>query len=126
MAEQKLKRMEIPSPLPGVISSMIAQKGAWINAGDPVAQVTRMDRLRVDFRVDTQQYNPSDLLGRKMSIELTLANGQTAEFPGKITVVSPIAQKSSYFAQCEIENRQEKGQWLLRPGLSVEARMVAR
>lgn len=126
VAEQKLKRLQIPSPLPGVVSSMIAQKGAWINAGDPVAQVTRMDRLRVDFRVDTQQHNPSDLVGRKMNIELTLANGQVAEFPGKITVVSPIAQKSSYFAQCEIENRQEKGEWLLRPGLSVEARMAAK
>jgi multidrug efflux pump subunit AcrA (membrane-fusion protein) len=126
VAEHKLKRLKILSPLTGVVSNVYAQKGAWVNAGDPVAQVTRMDRLRVDFRVDTHQFNPSELVGRAMTIDLQLANGQTASFPGTITVVSPIAQKNSYFAQCEIENRQDKGEWLLRPGLSVEARMAPR
>jgi multidrug efflux pump subunit AcrA (membrane-fusion protein) len=123
MAEQKLKRLQIPSPLNAVVSDVFAQKGAWINAGDPVAQVTRMDLLRVDFRLDAKKYNPSDLVDRKLVVTLELAGGEKVEFPGKIAVVSPIVQRSFYMAKCEIENRQEKGQWLLRPGLSVEARM---
>lgn len=123
LAEQKLKQLQIPSPLNGVVSDLIAQKGAWVNAGDPVAQVTRMDLLRVEFRLDAKKHNPSDLIGRKMVVTLELAEGEKEEFLGKIAVVSPIVQRSFYIAKCEIENRQEKGQWLLRPGLSVDAQM---
>jgi multidrug resistance efflux pump len=126
VAEHKLKRLQILSPLNGVVSDVTAQKGAWVMAGDPVATVTRMDQLRIDIRLDSTEYNPSDLIGRKMTIILPLADNETIEFPGKITVVSPNAQRSSYFAKCDIENRQENGQWLLRPGLSVEARLAPR
>lgn len=123
LAEQKLKRLAIPSPLDGVVSDVFAQKGAWINAGDPVAQVTRMDLLRVDVRVESKEYNPSELAGRKIIFALDMAGGEKVEFPGKITVISPSAQLSAYLAKCEIENRQEKGQWLLRPGMSVSAKI---
>lgn len=126
VAEHKLKRLQITSPLVGVVSDVPAQKGAWVMAGDPVATVMRMDLLRIDIRLASAKYNPADLVGRKTTITLTLANDERVEFPGKITVVSPNAQRSTYLARCEIENRQEKGQWLLRPGMSVEARLASR
>jgi multidrug efflux pump subunit AcrA (membrane-fusion protein) len=120
VAKTKLKQLQISSPLSGVISTMFAQKGAWVNAGDPVAQVTRMDRLQVDFRLPTRKYDPSELIGRKTTVELELAGGRREKFAGAITMIGAISQKDHYLAKCEIENRQEKSQWLLRPGVSVE------
>ena len=77
LAEHKLKRLQIVSPLNGVVSDVTAQKGAWVMAGDPVATVTRMDQLRIDIRLDSTEYNPSDLVGRKMTIILPLAENET-------------------------------------------------
>jgi hypothetical protein len=43
------------------------------------------------------------------------------QFTGKIIYISPLVQAGGeYRVWAEVSNRQENGQWLLRPGLNAE------
>jgi HlyD family secretion protein len=52
LAEQRAARAVIRAPIGGVVYGVSARPGAYLNAGDLVANVGRMDRLRVRVYVD--------------------------------------------------------------------------
>lgn len=118
-----IERRQIKSPVDGLIISVLKQPGEWVQAGEPVARVARMDRLRVEGFLSATQFNASELANRPVTVQFELARGQKVELPGRVTFVSPIVQAGNrYRLRAEVENRQEGGQWLLRSGM--ETRMV--
>jgi HlyD family secretion protein len=51
-ARKRLAQSEIHSPLSGTVYELPARPGAFVNAGDPIASVGRLDKLRVRVYVD--------------------------------------------------------------------------
>jgi len=118
-ADDAVARRQIISPLAGVVVTLFHEKGEWVAAGEPVLQVIRVDRLRVEGFVSGAEIGPEEIAGRPVSVEVQLAGGRTARFNGKVVFVSPLVQAGDkYRVRAEVENRTENGNPLLRPGMS--------
>ena len=116
-SEQALARRKILSPIDGQVVAVYRQTGDWVNAGEPVAHLVRMDRLRVEGFLNAAEYDPAEVDGRPVTIEIELARGRKAQFKGQVVFVSPLLQAGNkYRLRAEVENRQENGHWLLRSG----------
>jgi multidrug efflux pump subunit AcrA (membrane-fusion protein) len=115
--EQAILRRKVLSAVDGVVVAVYRQTGDWVNAGEPVCHVVRMDRLRVEGFLSAADYDPGEIDGRPVTIEVDLARGRKAQFRGHVVFVSPLLQAGNkYRVRAEVENRQEAGQWLLRSG----------
>ncbi len=125
-ADNALARRQIVAPLPGVVVNLFHEKGEWIAAGDPVVQVVRIDRLRVEGFLSADEVAPEEVAGRAVAVEVTLAGGRNARFPGQIVFISPLVQAGNkYRVRAEVENHTENGNPLLRPGMTANLRIVA-
>jgi multidrug efflux pump subunit AcrA (membrane-fusion protein) len=118
VADHAIERRRIVAPIDGEVVARLKQRGEWVNAGEPVLRVIRMDRLKVEGLLPAADLNPSELIDRPVLIEVELAHGQKAQFEGQVTYISPLVTAGNkYRVRCEVVNRAEKEQWLLRPGM---------
>ena len=125
-AEDAVIRRQIVSPLAGVVVNLLHEKGEWVAAGDAVVQVVRIDRLRVEGFLSADEVGPEEVGGRAVSVEVALAGGRTARFPGQIVFISPLVQAGNkYRVRAEVENHTENGNPLLRPGMTANMTVVA-
>lgn len=86
--------------------------------GEPLAHLVRTDRLRVEGYVDAAKYDPEEIRGRPVTVEVRLANDRRERFEGKIVFVSPLVESGGdYRVFAEVPNRKAaSGEWLLRAG----------
>ncbi len=118
-ADQRIARRRIVSPLDGLVVNLYRQAGEWVAAGEPVLRVVRMDRLRVEGFLKANEYDPSEVDGRPVTVEVELARDRKLQFVGEVVFVTPLVQAGNkYRVRAEVENRMERGHWQLRPGTS--------
>ena len=87
-----------------------------------------MDRLRIEGFVTIQQQLPQLLMGRPITVTYAIddpTGGQQGKkvftFSGKIQFVSnKVEAGGEYKVWAEVENQQYKGQWILRPGITLD------
>jgi macrolide-specific efflux system membrane fusion protein len=121
LADADLAKHRISAPLPGEVVEVFAQEGEWLEAGKPILRMVRLDRLRVEGFIRFDALAPADVIGRPVIAKIVAAEGRTAAFEGRVTFVSPLVEPGGeYRIWAEVENRRERGQWLLRPGLEAE------
>jgi len=120
-AAANLERRRIVAPLDAVVVELSRHEGEWVQPGDPVMRLVRVDRLRVEGFLNARQYSAAEVQGRPASVTVTLARGRRETFPAKIVYVKPLIEAGGEFlVRAEIENRREKETWVLSPGLSAE------
>lgn len=113
-ASQSIERHRITSPIEGVVMEMYKQSGEWVNAGDKVVRVARMDRLYVQGLLDSSLFNPHEVEGMKVTISVPVARNEFLEFQGRIVFVSMEKYNAkSYVVKAEVDNRKQNGRWLL-------------
>jgi multidrug efflux pump subunit AcrA (membrane-fusion protein) len=118
-ADEAVARRQIVSPIDGVVVTLFHERGEWVNAGEPVAQIVRIDRLRVEGFLDASHISPADIAEQPVVVEVSLANQQKVPFAGQVVYISPIVQAGNkYRVRAEVENRTAKGHPLLRPGMA--------
>jgi macrolide-specific efflux system membrane fusion protein len=118
-AANAVARRQIISPLAGLVVNILHEKGEWVAAGEPVLQVVRIDRLRVEGFLNATEVGPEEVTGRPVSVEVQLVGGRTARFIGDVVFVSPLVQAGDkYRVRAEVENRTENSSPLLRPGMT--------
>lgn len=118
-ADVALARRQIVSPIDGEVATVFHERQEWVSAGEPVVQIVRMDRLRVEGFVAASEVNVSEIAGGNVVVDVQLARGRKERFTGKVVFVSPIVTSGGqYRVRSEVENRREQNQWLLRPGLN--------
>lgn len=123
-AAAAIERRRVVSPIDGVLLAVHKQPGEWVQAGEPLLRIARMDLLRVEGFVSAAEYNASELAERPVTVQLELARGRKVELPGRVTFVSPLVQAGNrYRVRAEVQNRTEQGQWLLRPGMPARMRV---
>lgn len=116
-AEDSIQRRRIIAPFSGQVLQVYRQTNEWVNIGEPVLRVVQMDRLYVDGFISGDEYNVVDIADRPVTVEIALARGRKETFKGQVIFVNPIVQAGNrYRVRAEVENRQEKEQWLLNPG----------
>jgi macrolide-specific efflux system membrane fusion protein len=118
-AREQIERRQILSPWDGVVVDIKRNAGEWVNPGDEVLYLVRMDRLRIEGFLSADEYMPAQIQDRPVTIEVKLAGNRVAKFQGKVTFVDPLVDAGRDFKVfAEVANRQENGFWVARPGLT--------
>jgi macrolide-specific efflux system membrane fusion protein len=118
-AEDKIERCKIVAPFAGTVLDVLRHEAEWVDAGEPVLRIIRLDRLRVEGFLDVRQFNPEEILNQPVFVEIERARNEAVRLPGKVVFISPLVQAGDrYRVRAEVENRQQNNFWLLGPGMS--------
>ena len=91
-AEANIERRQIVAPcwfdreghpLDAVVVELNQHVGQWVQIGEPVMRLVRMDRLRVNGVLDAKQYRPSEIQDRPVEIAVTLPRLGRQTFSGQ-------------------------------------------
>jgi len=123
VAELTVERRKVISPLDGVVVEIFKRPGEWVQAGEAILRVVRMNRLRVEGFLSVESTDPQEVADHRVTVEVLLKDGRVEQFSGRIAFVNPLVHAGGQYRVWGIvENRREVGQFLLRPGH--EVRMI--
>jgi multidrug efflux pump subunit AcrA (membrane-fusion protein) len=116
VAQRELDRRAIKAPLTGVVVQILRRKGEWVEPGDKVVRVLRIDRLRAEGFIAARDAHRA-LHGADTTVTVALPNKSPLQVRGKIVFVSPEidAVNQQVLVWAEIENSGP--QFELRPGM---------
>jgi multidrug efflux pump subunit AcrA (membrane-fusion protein) len=105
---------KVTAPINGVVVEVLRHPGEWVEPGDKVLRVVRIDRLRAEGLVHVREL-PPDLVGAAVTIAVDVPGKEEKEFSGKVTFVSPEVNPVNGQTRvwAEIDNKDG----MLRPGL---------
>jgi len=114
LATQKVERRRITAPISGVVVQINRRRGEWVEPGDAVLRILRLDRLRAEGFLNVQQVR-RDLSGCPVKLVVDLPGEPGVEFFGKVVFVSPEIEpvNAQLRVWAEFENRDLR----LRPGM---------
>lgn len=119
VADEQLVRRQIRAPISGEIKEVMKVKGEWVQAGEPVLRIVRLDQLTVRARVRHNEYLPGEVQNRPVTFEVELKPGRSERVQGKVVFVDPeVSVGGEYVVWAEIPNRREAGGWALFPGFT--------
>jgi multidrug efflux pump subunit AcrA (membrane-fusion protein) len=117
-AELAIQRRRITAPFDGVVEDLSRKQSEWVNPGDTILKLFRLDTMHVEGAVDQSQYDPHELQGCQVTVEVEMARGRKETVRGRITKVSSIIRGDGmYNVRAEVANHQQHGSWMLRDGL---------
>jgi HlyD family secretion protein len=122
LAKTRIEEATIRAPRAGIVYELPVHAGAWINAGDPVARVGTLDRMKVLVYVDEP-----DLGKVKMGLPVTLTWDALPgrEWAGSIGALpSQVIQLGSRQVG-EVTVQVQSPQRDLPPGANIDARLKA-
>jgi RND family efflux transporter MFP subunit len=105
---------KILAPINGVVVEVLRQPGEWVEPGEKVLRIVRMDRLRVEGMVHARDL-PPDLRGAPVTIAMELPGKGETTFAGKVVFVSP--EISPVNGQVRVWAEVDNKDGLLKPGL---------
>jgi macrolide-specific efflux system membrane fusion protein len=113
-SQRKLEQHQVTSPLDGMVVELYRRQGEWVEPGEKVLRIIRLDRLRAEGFVDASVAGP-DWLGQQAVVTVTDAKEGEQSYAGKIVFVSPEIDpvNGQVAVWAEVENRELS----LRPGL---------
>lgn len=114
LAEHELDRRTIRSPVAGVVVQIHRRRGEWLESGEKVLRILRLDRLRVEGFISSRELR-HNLEHAEATVTVAQPAGGTASFPGKVVFVSPEIDAVNDQARIWVEIENSK--LLLRPGM---------
>ncbi len=120
-AEAKLKQHKLFAPLDGVVVELAQHEKEWVQAGDPVLRLLKIDVLRVEGFISSRDYLPAEVENRPVQVVVRLPHDREVTVPGKIVFVKPLIQAGDQFlVRAEVKNPRQGNSWLLSPGMSAK------
>jgi multidrug resistance efflux pump len=117
-AELAIKQRTIVAPFDGVVEEIKRKQDEWVQPGDTILTLLRLDTLHVDGAINQKQFDPNEIQGCDVAMEVELARGRQTTVRGKIVKVSNLVRfDGMYNVQAEVANMQEHGTWIVRDGL---------
>jgi RND family efflux transporter MFP subunit len=114
--EAQIERRRVVAPLAGVVANVYRQPGEWVEPGDAVVRIVRVDRLRVEGFLPLAEFDEW-IAGAAVRLRVGGPEDPAPKLEGKIVFVSPEVDpvNSQIRVWAEVENRQMR----LRPGMRV-------
>ena len=122
IARQRLEDTAIRSPLDGFVQARRASRGEYLAAGAPVAEVVRIDPLRLRLAVPEREATGlRSGQGVRVRVPGQTARSPSEEYAGVVARLAPSldAQSRSLLIEADIKNPGN-----LRPGNFVQARII--
>ena len=82
------QRHSIVAPLTGMVAKRYRHRGEWVQPGDKVFRIVRLDRLRAEGFVDAASVRGT-LTGRQATLTVDLPGQPQTRFSGTVTFVDP-------------------------------------
>ena len=114
-ARLKLDRHRLIAPFPGMVVQIKKHRGEWLNPGDAVLRIIRLDRLRVEAFVPAADFT-RELQGRRVTLLVASQRAGPSRFEGTIVFVSP--EVNPVNGQVRLWAEVDNQVLLLRPGQS--------
>ena len=113
VASHKLQQCRIAAPIAGMVVQIKRHRGEWLEPGQSVMRLVRLDRLRAEGFVQARELG-ANIAGQPVTLTVDLPGKPGAEFSGKLAFVSPEinAVNGQVRVWAEIENAGLE----LRPG----------
>ena len=115
LATRVVERRQIRSPIAGKVVEVTKHGGEWVEPGNQVFRIVRIDRLRVKGFVNLRQL-VGEFEGRPATLVIEFPNRPRAEFPGKLVFVSPEVNEVNG-EQVEVWAEVDNKNMQLRPGM---------
>lgn len=120
----RIERHTLKTDFDAYVIEIFKKPQEFVNVGEEVMRIARMDKLWVQGILDIQDLNPHEALNRPVTVTVDLARGETTTFQGKIVNVALERQSSQhYMVKAEVENRPVAGHWILQPFSEVRMRI---
>jgi multidrug efflux pump subunit AcrA (membrane-fusion protein) len=122
-AKLAIERRAIIAPFDGVVEELKRKQDEWVQPGDTILTLLRLDTMHVEGTVAQSQFDQHEVQGCEVSVTVELARGRKATVRGRIVKVSSLVQYRGpnspgvYPVRAEVPNLQEHGTWVLRDGL---------
>ena len=95
---------------------MHRHEGEWVQPGDQVLRVIRMDRLWIDGYLSAAAYLRDEIDGRPVSVTIELAHNRRVTLSGKVVFVSPRPVGGKFSFRCEVRNKAPGRTLAAEPG----------
>jgi RND family efflux transporter MFP subunit len=114
LAERNLRSRQILSPISGLVVDVKRRPGEWVEPGDTVMRIVRIDRLRAEGLVLAAEMK-GIVAGAAATVTVDLPEIRDNQFAGEVVFVSPeiSAVNGRFRVWADVDNRQG----LLKPGL---------
>jgi len=119
LAQAKLDKMAITAPFDGVIGLRNVSIGEYVTAGQDIAPLASVQRLKVDFRLP-ERFIASVQPQQILELSVDARPGQL--FEGQVYAISPLIEEGgrSILVRAHVDNA--KG--LLRPGMFTRVQLI--
>jgi macrolide-specific efflux system membrane fusion protein len=122
-AKAALERRQIVARINGIVVKLNKHVGDWVQAGETVMRIVRMDQLRVEGDINGKLYARHKVIGRPVNIQVQLTGGGIEIMEGTISYASPLVESYEYTVRAVVNNRKINGRWLLTPGLNAKMQL---
>ncbi len=124
-AKAMIERRKLTAPHDGIVVRVYRHKGDWVQPGDAVMHLVRMNELRALGNFPADRYHWKDLLGKEVEVTVHLPSGRVESQRAKVGFASPVVQDDNTFRiWAMVKNRKEDRFWVLGPGLDVTIRLI--
>ena len=118
--KQRISRHTLRSDYNAYVVEVFKKPQEYVNIGDDVMRLARMDQMWVQASLNAKSLNPADAENRPVTVTLQTANGSKETFEGKIDQVSlEYVSAEEYQVKIKVQNRKDVNSWMLRPFSSV-------
>lgn len=121
-ALDELALRQIFAPLKGMVVEVFQRAGQWVQPGDSVARIIRLDRLRVEGFLPASVGKLS-LVGKTAVVIAENEDGDEVKLAGEVVFVSPEIDPIN--SQVRIWIEIDNSELLLRPGMTASVKVQA-
>jgi multidrug efflux pump subunit AcrA (membrane-fusion protein) len=117
VAQTQLDLRKIKTPFDGMVVSVVSQVGKSLREGDVIAEVAKLDKLKVLAKVDGNRITQEQVDKKRVTVTARNPNGQADEFEGFVRYAAPSFDSNRLFqVEVEVDNRLVNGYWQLMEG----------
>lgn len=116
VARREVEQMRLKSPLGGVVAQVHRKPGEWVQPGDKVLRILRLDRLRAEGFVSAAAL-PPDPMGQPARVVVTLPDQSKSERKGTVVFASPEIDPVNGQVMVWVEIDNPGPAFIFRPGM---------
>ena len=121
--DDSLRRLQLQSPLAGVVLQIFHHRGEWVTAGEPVVRVARLDRLEVHALLSADQLSPQACRDQSVAVSwMDPVTKKEKRARGRVASVQPqrvAGSRYRIYANVANERTADGKDWQLHPGTEV-------
>lgn len=122
--QARIARHTLKADFDAYVVKTIKKKGEYVQMGEEVLRLARMDRVWVQSVVNYKKLNAHELKGRKVTVTVKLAREKETTFEGVIKFVGLERQGPELLmVKAEVVNRPINDHWVLHPEAEVQMRI---